>query len=117
MSELDMSEFDIFGTKIGKDFRRGLLKVFILKMLSTKDMHGYALIKRIEKATDGRWKPSSGSIYPALINLKTAGMIKAKIVGTRHVYSITAKGRESMKGADANFDTIVDEITKIFKKL
>ena len=66
MSDVDMSEFDIFGTKIGKDFRRGLLKVFILKMLETDDLHGYALMKRIEKVTEGRWKPSSGSHQTAL---------------------------------------------------
>lgn len=112
-----MSDFDIFGTKIGKDFRRGLLKVFILKMLETDDLHGYAMMKRIEEVTGGRWKPSSGSMYPALVHLKTAGLIKAELVKTRKIYSITSKGKDNMESVAGSFDIVVKEITEIFKKL
>ncbi len=117
MPDFDMSEFDIFDTKIGKDFRRGLLKVFILKMLATEDVHGYAMMNKIEEVTGGKWKPSSGSMYPALFHLKAAGLIKVKIVDKRKMYTITAKGREATKNMSENFDIIANEISLIFKKL
>ncbi len=117
MSGFDMSEFDIFDTKIGKDFRRGLLKVFILKMLATENMHGYAMMNKIEEVTGGKWKPSSGSMYPALMHLRHAGLIKAKLSEKRKMYTITAKGREATKNMSENFDIIANEISVIFKRL
>ncbi len=45
---------------------RGLLRFLVLQMLSEKPMSGAEIAERIEKQTEGRWKPSSGSIYPLL---------------------------------------------------
>ncbi|MBX7161283.1 MAG: PadR family transcriptional regulator [Acidimicrobiia bacterium] len=29
--------------------------------------HGYELIQRLETKTEGRWRPSPGSVYPQLL--------------------------------------------------
>jgi DNA-binding PadR family transcriptional regulator len=45
---------------------RGLLRFLVLKMLSEKPMAGTEIVKEIEAQTNGRWKPSPGSIYPLM---------------------------------------------------
>jgi len=40
-------------------------------------MHGYELISAMEDKSGGRWKPSPGSIYPALRRLEQRGFIVA----------------------------------------
>ena len=40
-------------------------------------MHGYELISAMEDKSGGRWKPSPGSIYPALRRLEHRGFITA----------------------------------------
>ncbi len=71
---------------------RGLLGIWILSLLNRKPMNGYELAKEIEEAT--QWKPTTGSIYPALHKLKKKGIIAAEKKGERKqvVYSLTQKG-------------------------
>lgn len=110
-----MSKSDILRTDIARDFRKGLLKFFILKMLAREDMHGYAMMSRIEEVSG--WKPSSGSMYPALLNLTTAGLIKMKVLDMRKMYSITPKGRALIDQVDLHLAEGLDEISRIFKEL
>ncbi|MCB0989716.1 MAG: helix-turn-helix transcriptional regulator, partial [Acidimicrobiales bacterium] len=46
--------------------RRGALAESALVLLAQRDMHGYELISEIEERTQGRWRPSAGTVYPAL---------------------------------------------------
>jgi len=110
-----MSKSDILRNEMARDFRKGLLKFFILKMLDKEDMHGYAMMNRIEEVCG--WKPSSGSLYPALLNLSTQGLIKVKVVAMRKVYIITPKGKQLVAGLDQNLEPGLDEISRIFKEL
>ena len=45
---------------------RGLLRFLVLKLLSEKPMAGAEIVEEISVQTNGRWKPSPGSIYPLL---------------------------------------------------
>jgi DNA-binding PadR family transcriptional regulator len=110
-----MSKSDILQTEIAKDFRKGLLKFFILKMLDREDMHGYAMMTRIEEICG--WKVSPGSLYPTLFNLHTQGLVKAKVVEMRKMFSLTTKGKNYITQINNNFDTGLNEISRIFKEL
>ncbi|MCK5024452.1 MAG: PadR family transcriptional regulator [Thermoplasmata archaeon] len=110
-----MSNSDILSREITKDFRRGLLKFFILKMLDRESMHGYAMMARIEKVSG--WKPSSGSMYPALMNLHTSGLIGIKVKDLRKIYSITKKGKDRINQLNENFDDGLNAIRMIFNNL
>ncbi len=110
-----MSKSDILKTEMAKDFRKGLLKFFILKMLYREDMHGYAMMSRIEELSG--WKVSPGSLYPMLFNLSAKGLIKVKIVEKRKMFSLTQRGRAFIGEFNDNFDNGLDEISKIFKEL
>ena len=115
MSSFDMSKTDILTKEVAKDFRRGLLKFFILKMLDRKSMHSYAMMMRIEEISG--WKPSTGSMHPALMKLCGTGNISVKVVGLKKVYTITKKGKGMMKQLDENFDDGLNAIRMIFKNL
>lgn len=38
-------------------------------------LHGYELIAELEERSEGRWRPSPGSMYPALGRLEQKGLI------------------------------------------
>ena len=45
---------------------KGFLRYYVLKLLNEKPMAGSEIMNEIEARTNGRWKPSPGSIYPLL---------------------------------------------------
>lgn len=80
---------------------RGLLKYYVLKLLSEKPAHGYELMETIEVRTGGAWRPGAGSIYPLLQYLLREGYI-AEAKGGRGVntlYKLTEKGQKKLDAA------------------
>jgi DNA-binding PadR family transcriptional regulator len=74
---------------------RGLLRFLVLNMLIKKPMSGVEIVEVIEKETGGRWKPSSGSIYPLLARLQDTGYtteLPSEEIGMKR-YALTAKGK------------------------
>ena len=74
---------------------KGNLKHIVLKALSHEDMSGYKLMKFLEETT-GK-KPSSGSIYPLLDDMKKEHLVSVKQDGRRKIYSLTKKGKDEIK--------------------
>jgi len=80
---------------------RGMLSFLIMFILSKKPMHGQEIAKELEKRKGE--KPSPGTIYPALKQLREAGMIKEKKEGKTITYSLTDEGRRHLKIAKQHF--------------
>ena len=57
-------------------------------------MHGYAIMKEIERLTGQDWKPSPGSTYPTLQELEDAGLVTRRAEGRKHVYEVTPLGAD-----------------------
>jgi len=74
---------------------KGLLNLWMLKILSEGEVSGYDIIKKVYELT-GK-KPSTGSIYPLLKSMENKGWITGKKVGSKIVYEITDSGREVVK--------------------
>ena len=57
--------------------------------------NGYQLIQEIGERTQGVWRPSAGSVYPALQQLEDEGLITAAAAGEdrRRNYTLTDEGR------------------------
>jgi len=93
---------------------RGFLKQYILKLLSTKPMHGYEIMDEIQERSNGFWRPSAGSVYPMLMWLEDRGLIEAVSSGEKEegkkVYQITADGREYLADCMKRFDEISGRI-------
>jgi len=80
---------------------RGMLSFLILFILSKKSMHGQEIAEEIEKRKGV--KPSPGTIYPALKNLKENYLIKENKEGKTIIYTITKDGEEALKSARQQF--------------
>lgn len=90
---------------------RGLLSFQILYLLSKKSMHGEEMAKAIEKRRGE--KPKAGTIYPALKDLSSRGLIKGKKKGKIIVYSLTSDGKDAYSRAIKYFiRSFGDMITK-----
>ena len=84
----------------GQRARRGAVRDAVLVVLAERPMHGYELITELEARSSGRWRPSAGSIYPALTRMERDGLVAAEEVEGRKVFSLTASGREVGEALD-----------------
>ncbi len=78
----------------GPRARRGDVRAAILDLLAEGHAwNGYQIIQEIAERTQGVWRPSAGSVYPALQQLEDEGLISPEGEGRRRMYSLTAEGR------------------------
>jgi DNA-binding PadR family transcriptional regulator len=78
----------------GPRARRGDVRAAALALLAEEPMNGYQIIQAIGERSDGVWRPSPGSVYPALQQLEDEGLIVAEAGdGGRRAYRLTDEGR------------------------
>jgi DNA-binding PadR family transcriptional regulator len=90
--------FGPFGPR-GPKARRGDVRAALLLLLAEEPQNGYQLIQEIERRTEGFWKPSPGSVYPALQQLEDEGLVRAQEIDGRRAYTLTDEGREYVDSA------------------
>ncbi|WP_051161776.1 PadR family transcriptional regulator [Nocardia transvalensis] len=74
--------------------RRGDVRAAILLLLQERPMHGYELIQQIRERSQDVWRPSPGSIYPALSQLEDEGLVLIEKVAGRKTAQLTDAGTE-----------------------
>lgn len=74
---------------------RGSVKYDVLEILAEGPRHGYEIMLAIEERRG--FRPSPGSIYPALQMLDDGDFTNSTEVDGKRVYSITDKGRELLQ--------------------
>ncbi|MEY9926378.1 DNA-binding PadR family transcriptional regulator [Catenulispora sp. GP43] len=72
---------------------RGDVRITILILLDEGPANGYQLMQEIEQRTNGQWKPSSGSIYPALQQLEDEGIVQTTEGEGRKMFALTEQGK------------------------
>jgi DNA-binding PadR family transcriptional regulator len=77
----------------GPRARRGDVRAAILVLLDEEPRNGYGLMQEIEQRSEGMWRPSPGSVYPALAQLEDEGLVRASEGGGRRLYELTDEGR------------------------
>jgi DNA-binding PadR family transcriptional regulator len=95
-------------------FKTGFLKLMILKLISKGPSHGYALMNDIENLTDKDWRPSPGSIYPALQELEKNGLISFESSGRQKIYRITPEGEVVLKQAVGHLKMVLRHMRSVF---
>jgi DNA-binding PadR family transcriptional regulator len=78
----------------GPRARRGDVRAAMLLLLDEQPQNGYQIIQEIERRTEGIWKPSPGSVYPALQQLEDEGLVQTAESEGKRAYELTAEGRE-----------------------
>jgi DNA-binding PadR family transcriptional regulator len=77
----------------GQRARRGDVRAGILALLAEAPRNGYQIMQELEERSRGMWRPSPGSVYPALQQLQDEGLVRAEEAGTGRVFHLTDKGR------------------------
>ncbi len=78
----------------GRKARRGDIRTAALLLLAEEPRNGYQIMQEVEERSDGVWRPSPGSVYPALAQLEDEGLIRSTEQEGRKAYAITDEGRE-----------------------
>ena len=78
-------------------FRKGVLEICVLTLISKKDMYGYEIVQNISKVIE----VNEGTIYPILRRLTKEEYFENYILESnegpaRKYYKITDKGRENL---------------------
>jgi DNA-binding PadR family transcriptional regulator len=81
-----------FGRR-GPRARRGDVRAAALILLAEAPRNGYQLMQEIEQRSGGVWRPSPGSVYPALQQLEDEGLVRADERDGRRTYTLTDEGR------------------------
>ena len=73
--------------------RRGDVRAAILLLLEEEPRNGYQLMEEIENRSGGAWRPSPGSVYPALAQLEDEALIRSEESAGRRSFELTDEGR------------------------
>jgi DNA-binding PadR family transcriptional regulator len=106
----------------GPRARRGDVRAALLALLAEQPRNGYQLMQEIEQRSEGVWRPSPGSVYPALQQLEDEGLVRAEETDGRKLFHLTDAGRAAAadraaeEGApwDAVSDTVDADVWELF---
>lgn len=87
----------------------GTLDVLVLKAVSLGSEHGYGLLLRIQRLSQGVLELEQGALYPALARLEVQGLIESEWGVSQNnrrakFYSLTRAGRTRLGHERAAWD-------------
>lgn len=89
------------GGRRGPRARRGDIRTAVLLLLAEEPRNGYQLMQELEERSGGAWRPSAGSVYPALQLLEDEGLVRSEEAEGRRLLRLTDAGRELVAERDA----------------
>ncbi len=100
----------------GPRVRRGDVRAAILDLLAEgQPWNGYQIIQEIGSRTQGVWRPSAGSVYPALQLLEDEGLIAVQAAeatdGRTRTFALTDQGRAYVEEHAAELRASWDAVT------
>lgn len=103
-----------------KSLLQGTLDLLILKALSTGELHGLGVSRRIEQITDGTFSVQPGSLFPALHRLEEAGWLKADWQPSENnrrakYYTLTKTGKKQLAEETTEWNYIALAIERALK--
>jgi DNA-binding PadR family transcriptional regulator len=102
------------GFRRGRRARRGDVRTAALLLLAEEPRNGYGIMQELEERSGGAWRPSAGSIYPALQLLEDEGLIRSEEVDGRRLLHLTDAGRRLLaeRGSDqpAPWDELAGDV-------
>jgi DNA-binding PadR family transcriptional regulator len=98
----------------GRRARRGDVRLAALLLLAEEPRNGYAIMQELEQRSGGMWRPSPGSVYPALSQLEDEGLIRSREGDGGRVFELTETGQaqvaERPQDAPAPWDTVGQDV-------
>ncbi len=96
----------------------GTLDLMILRTLTIRPLHGYAIAQHIERTSEGVLGVDQGSLYPALERLLNKGWVTARWDETptkrqARYYTITKSGRRQLEERESEYDRVAGAIARV----
>jgi DNA-binding PadR family transcriptional regulator len=109
----------------GPRARRGDVRAAALLLLAEGPRNGYQLMQEIESRSDGMWRPSAGSIYPALAQLEDEGLVQGEKRDGKRTFVLTDPGRAHVDERRAELgapweemaDAMDDDVAALFGEI
>lgn len=101
-----------------RDLFPGALELMILKTLSSRPMHGYALSQRLKEISEDYLEIEEGSLYPALQRMLKNGWLKTELgVSARNrpvrIFKVTEAGRKRLQKELASVERMFAGINRV----
>jgi PadR family transcriptional regulator len=95
---------------------QGTLDLLILKSLSTGELHGLGVARRVEQITRQTFKVKPGSLFPALHRMEDAGWLASEWGTSENnrrakYYRLTPAGKRQLQSETGEWNRIVVAIT------
>ena len=99
---------------MNSQFKRGIIEMCVLKIISRKDMYGFELIENISKEID----VNENTIYPILRRLTKQGLFDTytesmSIGAPRKYYTLTDLGNSKLNEYEDEWKTFLDSVYRI----
>lgn len=109
----------------GPRVRRGDVRAAVLALLAEGPRNGYQVIQEIGRRSGGVWRPSPGSVYPALQQLQDEDLVRSREAGNRREFELTEAGEhyvathpDELAAPFANAaETVSDESAELWRSL
>lgn len=104
-----------------KDQLQGTLDLLVLRTLSTGgEMHGYAILDRVEQISQQVIRIEPGSLYPALHRMEEAGWIRSEWDVSdsnrkARFYTITPRGRRRLNEEEEHWASLIAAVSRILR--
>jgi PadR family transcriptional regulator PadR len=101
-----------------RDLFPGALELMILKTLSRKPMHGYALTQCLQEVSQDLLQIEEGSLYPALQRMLKAGWLASEMgLSARNrpvrVYKLTPAGKKHLEQEISSVEKMFAGISRV----
>jgi PadR family transcriptional regulator PadR len=101
-----------------RDLFPGALEMMVLRLLKQRPMHGYALVQRIQQASNNLLQVEEGSLYPALQRLLKDRLVDAEwgVSSTNRrvrIYRITRAGTKHLGQEVSSFERMLEGINLV----
>lgn len=101
------------------DALRGHLDALILAVVEKEPLHGYGIIEALQVRSGGELDLPTGTIYPALRRLESAGHLTSAWSETsgrrRRTYTLSSSGRKALARERQEWSTIAQVMNGVLK--
>ena len=99
---------------MNSQFKRGIIEMCVLKIISRKDMYGFELIERISKEIE----VNENTIYPILRRLTKQELFDTytesmSIGAPRKYYTLTELGKQKLNEYEVEWKSFLDSVYRI----
>lgn len=95
----------------GRRVPRGNVRAATLLLLEEQPRNGYQVMQEIAERSKGVWRPSPGSVYPALQQLEDEGLVRFQETDGQRLFTLTDAGATFTDEHRAEFGSPWEEVS------